>query len=139
MPGGAMGMMGMMGSGGMPSMMDGMMDHMSLMQMMGERTEGRLAFVKAELAITEAQAAVWNAYADVVRAEAKRRRPGMSMAQAIPAATWVDRVVQHERDLEQRLDALRRLKGVSSALYAALSVPQKKIADELMNSPLGHM
>ncbi len=138
MPGG--GGMGMMGSGGM-SHMGGMMDHMAMMQMMGERTEGRLAFIKAELAITEAQLPAWNAYADVVRAEAKRRSAGMPMMGhgAVPAATWIDRLTRQEQDMEQRLDSLRRLKGVSAALYAALSATQKKTADEVLGGPMGRM
>ena len=141
MPGGAggMGMMGMMGGGGM-SHMGGMMDHMSMMQMMGERTEGRLAFIKAELAITDTQLPAWNAYADAVRAEAKRRTGGMPMGHAaVPAATWIDRLTRQEQDLEQRLESLRRLKGVSSALYATLSATQKKTADEVLGGPMGRM
>lgn len=131
--------MGMMGAGGM-SHMGGMMDHMAMMQMMGERTEGRLAFIKAELAITDAQLPSWNAYADAVRGEAKRRTAGMPMGHAaIPAATWIDRLTRQEQDLEQRLESLRRLKGVSSALYAALSATQKKTADDLLGGPMGRM
>ena len=138
MPGGAGGM-GMMGGGGM-SHMGGMMDHMAVMQMMGERTEGRLAFIKAELAITDTQLPAWNAYADAVRAEAKRRNAGMPMGHAaVPAATWIDRLIRQEQDLEQRLESLRRLKGVSSALYAALSATQKKAADDLLGGPMGRM
>jgi predicted lipid-binding transport protein (Tim44 family) len=57
MPGGTMGggaggpMMGMMGRGGMMSMM------------MGDRIEGRIAFLKAELKITDVQMPQWNAFA----------------------------------------------------------------------------
>lgn len=141
MPGGAggMGMMGMMGGGGM-SHMGGMMDHMAMMQMMGERTEGRLAFIKTELVITDNQLPAWNAYADAVRAEAKRRTAGMPMGHgAVPAATWIDRLTRQEQDLEQRLESLRRLKGVSSALYATLSATQKKTADEVLGGPMGRM
>jgi hypothetical protein len=137
MPRGA-GSMGMMGSGGMSPMMGGMGDHMAMMQMMGARTEGRLAFLKTEIAITEAQLPAWNAYADAVRAEAKRHSPGMPAMQ-VPAATWIDRLAGQERDLERRLDSLRRLKDVSAALYDALSVSQKKTADELLGGPMGRM
>src|SRR6516164_7300947 len=47
------GMMGMMGRGGMMGMM-GMAGHV----------EGRIAFLKAELKITDAQTSAWNAFAD---------------------------------------------------------------------------
>ena len=141
-PGGSgmMGMMGMMQSGGMPMpMMASMMEHASIVQAMEGHTEGRLAFLKAELAITEAQLPVWNAYADAMRAETKRPAHKAPMGQAIPAATWLDRLAHQEHELENGLDTLRRLKGVSSALYGALSAAQKKLADALLSGPLGRM
>jgi hypothetical protein len=39
----------------------------------GQHIEGRLAFLKTELKITDAQAPQWNAYADALRANAKRK------------------------------------------------------------------
>lgn len=56
---------GMMGGGGMMrrDMSQGMMGPMAMMRGL----EGRLAYVKAELANTDAQSAVGNAYADAVR------------------------------------------------------------------------
>ena len=69
MPGGAMagvsdmpmmGMMRMMGRNGMADM-----------SMMAEHVEGRLAFLKTELKITEAQLPLWCAVADAIRANAK--------------------------------------------------------------------
>jgi hypothetical protein len=63
----------MMGNG---MMNQGMMTcgHMSMSSMMhaGQHIEGRLAFLKTELKITDAQAPQWNAYADALRANAKR-------------------------------------------------------------------
>ncbi len=44
---------------------------------LGEHIEGRLAFLKVELAITDAQSAVWETFADALRAhaaEVKTRR-----------------------------------------------------------------
>src|SRR4051794_20741371 len=56
-----MGMMGMMGPGG----------GMPMMRMMQGHVEGRLGFLKTELKITDAQLPLWNAVADVIRANAK--------------------------------------------------------------------
>jgi hypothetical protein len=56
-PGGGMAMMG--GPGGM-----GMM-------WMADHIDGRIAFLKAELKITEAQMSPWNAFADALRANAE--------------------------------------------------------------------
>ena len=57
-------MMGMMGPGGMMSMMMSMAGHV----------EGRIAFLKTELKITDAQTPQWNAFADALRANAQRIR-----------------------------------------------------------------
>ena len=77
MQGGAM-------AGGMPMM--GMMrmmmgqDGMGGMAMMAGHVEGRLAFLKTELKITDAQLSVWNAVADAIRANAKSMTEMMSGA-----------------------------------------------------------
>jgi hypothetical protein len=66
---------GMAGAGDMPMM--GMMrmmmgrDGMSMMGAMARHVEGRLAFLKTELKITDAQLPLWNAVADAIRANAK--------------------------------------------------------------------
>src|SRR6516162_8590072 len=82
MMGGSMPMMNMMGrmrdmmGGSMPMM--NMMAMMRMMEMMGlgmaaiDRIEGRIAFLRAELNITEAQASAWNAFADAMRTNAKK-------------------------------------------------------------------
>jgi hypothetical protein len=61
----------------------GMADMMHIMQSMGmmspgmmgmgmiERVEGRIAFLRAELKITDAQTNAWNAFADALRAKAR--------------------------------------------------------------------
>src|SRR5262245_9532647 len=42
-----------------------------------DRIEGRLAFTKAELKITDAQTGAWNTFADAIRTAAKRRNERM--------------------------------------------------------------
>jgi hypothetical protein len=145
MQGGA-GMMGMMGSGGSSMMMGGMMEHMAAMRMMHERPEGRLAFLRVELGITDAQLPQWNAYADAVRTQAKARATGMGagmgmgmMGQGTTPQTWPDRLAAQELQLQQRLEAVRSLKTVASALYAVLTDTQKATADELLRGPMGGM
>src|SRR6516225_7680455 len=75
MMGGSMPMMNMMG-GDMPLM--NMMAMMPMMEMMGrgmaaiDPIEGPIAFLRAELNITEAQASAWNAFADAMRTNAKK-------------------------------------------------------------------
>jgi len=142
MPGGAMA-----GAGGMPMMgmmrmmmgQDGM-GGMPMMPAMAGHVEGRLAFLKTELKITEAQLPLWNAVADAIRANAK----GMGeisggMMGASPAATLPDKLAAREKMMTAHLEALRELKAVVDPLYAALSDEQKKTADELLMGPMGMM
>ena len=70
MPGGAMAGAGDMPMMGMMRMMMGQ-DGMGGMAMMAGHVEGRLAFLKTELKITDAQLPLWNAVADAIRANAK--------------------------------------------------------------------
>ncbi len=64
---------GMMGQGGGMPMMSGP-GRMGMMGMTGiaDHIEGRIAFLKAELKITEAQMPQWNAFAEALRANARR-------------------------------------------------------------------
>src|SRR6516162_4960513 len=140
MPGGMMS-----GGGGMMSMMRMMMgeDGMSGMPMMAAmagHVEGRLAFLKTELKITDAQLPLWNALADAIRANAK----GMgAMAEGMmggtQGATLPDKLATREKMLTARLEALRKLKAAVDPLYASLSDEQKKTADELIMGPMGMM
>ena len=142
MPGGAMA-----GAGGMPMMgmmrmmmgEDGMFG-MPMMAAIAGHVEGRLAFLKTELKITDAQVPLWNAVADAIRANAK----GMGeisggMMGASPAATLPDKLAAREKMMTAHLEALRELKAVVDPLYAALSDEQKKTADELLMGPMGMM
>jgi hypothetical protein len=136
-----------MGAVGMPmmNMMRMMMgeDGMSGMPMMASmawHVEGRLAFLKTELTITDAQLPQWNAVADAIRANAK----GMdAMAEGMmgnmQAATLADKLASREKMLTARLEALRELRAPVEPLYAALSDEQKKTADELIVGPMGMM
>lgn len=156
-PGPGMGMMGggMMGGqgmmGGMPMMQGGMMGHMGGMMMGGEggqmmgpgkHVEGRLAFLRAEIKITDAQNAPWKTFADAVRAANKSMAGAMPMQARranLPKSTWLDRMDQDEQAAATRLAAIKSVRAAAEPLYAALNDEQKKIADELMAGPMGPM
>ena len=146
-PGPGMPGCGMAGTGGMPmmSMMRTMMgeDGMSGMPMMAAMSghvEGRLAFLKTELKITDAQLALWNAVADAIRANAKTMGDmAGGMMVGSQTATLPDKLAAREKMLTARLEALRKLKAALDPLYAALSDEQKKTADELIMGPMGMM
>ncbi|HTR16953.1 MAG TPA: Spy/CpxP family protein refolding chaperone [Acetobacteraceae bacterium] len=149
------GAMPMSGQGGGMSMMQGKEGgyeagwaKLRMMSMMHERmgliplehVEGHIAFLKAELGITDAQLPQWNAFADALRtqsAAALKRREEM-MKTGMPA-TPPDRLARMEQMMSARLDALKAIEGPVRALYTALSPEQQKKADELMCRPMGGM
>jgi hypothetical protein len=141
MPGGMPGMQ-MDGERGGQIPMIGMMGMMGgqMMEMMASHAEGRLAFLKTELKITDAQSAQWNAFAEAVRANAKGMKDmhAAMMEQRTQSMTLPDRLGLHEKMLSAHLDALRRLSSAVGPLYAALTDEQKKTADEIM-IPMGMM
>jgi LTXXQ motif family protein len=144
-PGGGMSGGSMPGMGGMPMM--GMMrmmmgeEGMGGMAMMAGHVEGRLAFLKTELKITEGQLPLWNGVADAIRANAKSMSAMMSggtMAGS-QTATLPEKLALREKMMTGHLDALRRFKAAVDPLYAALSPEQKKTADQLLMGPMGMM
>ncbi len=138
-PGGMMPTMGMMGAPGTMPMMGSM--GMGSMGMPGagmfDRIEGRIAFLRAELQITEPQAAAWDAFAEALRGHAKSLGELRAGLQAGGAPGLVERLDGYERWLAARLEALRALKPAFAQLYAALSDQQKKTAEELVASHMG--
>jgi len=135
MPGGSsmMGMMRMMGEGGMGGM--------PMMAAMAGHVEGRLAFLKTELKVTDAQLPLWNTFAQVVRDNAKAMEDMMpgGMMGAGQSATLPDKLAMREKMITAHLEGLRKLKTAVDPLYAALSDEQKKTADEIMLTPMGMM
>lgn len=159
------GMMPMMGQG-MPMM--GMMPMMGqgMMGMMNpsQHVEGRLAFLKTELKITDAQAPQWNAYAEAVRANAKRMAelmnemmssgmmmggPGMMgqgmmgqgmmmQGQSGTVMSLPDRMNRAEQHMAGHMEMLEAIKEPTTQLYSVLSDEQKRIADQIL-SPMGMM
>ena len=104
--------------------------------------EGRLAFIKAELKITDAQEPLWNAYAAAARDNAGTmlaRCTAMMGQHGTSALTLPERLDQHEQLMAAQLDALRALNKTLKPLYAALSDGQKQSADQLFWGPMGMM
>ena len=131
-PGGAM-----PGMGGMMRMMMGQYG----MGMMAGHVEGRLAFLKAELKITDSQLPLWNAVADAIRANANTMGTMISggMMGNQQTGTLPDKLALREKMMTAHLDALRQFKTVVDPLYASLSPEQKKTADQLLLGPMGMM
>lgn len=122
----------------MPDMMRmmGMMrqsggDCMSAMETI-DRVEGRIAFLRTELKITDAQAHAWNAFADALRTNAKALGELRGSMASSGSETLLDRVSWQEKWLSARLEATRAMKSALTDLVGALSDDQKKTADELL-------
>jgi len=135
---------GMMGPGYGPGMMRNYgLGMMGGCPMMGSTTDGqvstfaewRIAFLKAELGITDAQKGVWDAYAETIKGNLQNMQ-GMwqTMKAVLEAKTPADRLDAQIIGMEGRLAALKEIKPALAALYAALSDEQKKKAHEVLTS-----
>jgi poly(3-hydroxybutyrate) depolymerase len=129
-------MRGMQHGGMMPMMGMGMMG-------MADHVEGRIAFLKAELKITDAQLSQWNTFADSIRSNAQRmgemRGTMMQGGMMGQTATAPDRLDRMEKMMTAMVEAVRSTKAALGPLYAVLSDEQKKMADTLLHGPMGMM
>ena len=121
-----------MGRGGMMSMLGGC----PMMGADGQALafiDGRIAFLKAELAITEAQKGAWDAYADATKRNLESMQ-GMwqTMRAVFDAKTPVERLDAHLAAMESRTKVLKDVKPALARLYEALSADQKKKADDIL-------
>jgi LTXXQ motif family protein len=141
---GMMGMMGpgMMGPGMMGMMGPGMMAGTSMCTAMAGHIDGRLAYLKAELKITEPQEQLWNTYAAAARDNTNTMLARCSTMMSRHSGSTVslpDRLDQNEQLMAAHLDAMRAMNKALKPLYAALSDDQKKTADQLFWGPIGMM
>lgn len=106
-------------------------------QMRPSRIEGRIAFLCAELNITNAQAPLFDAVANVMRENERQMRAAFESRQRPQQASVIDRLDQRQKRAEDMASATGKLKAVWAPLYAALDDGQKKTADELFASRRG--
>jgi hypothetical protein len=127
--------MGAMTGGGMGQMMQMMGGGMAMAPF--SHVEGRIAFLKAELAITDAQAPQWSAFADALRERAKTMRDSMSdMMKADQPANVADRTDAMVKMMGAHLESMKTFAAAEKALYAALTDAQKTTADELLGGSM---
>lgn len=100
----------------------------------GRHIEGQIAFLKTELKITEAQTPAFNAFADVLRANAKAmgERFQQMRGDRDKPATAVERLERRTEMMKQGAEASQKLLDAAKPLYAQLSDEQKASADELL-------
>ena len=124
--------MGMMGPGMHGMMGQGMMGP-GMMMGYGPMMEGRLAYMKAELGITDAQTKAWNDYVSAVEARATTMQ-GMhaAMMQTMQSGTAVERMEAHTQAMQNMVESMKAIKPATEALYKVLTDDQKKKADLLL-------
>lgn len=107
-----------------------------------EHIEGRIAFLKTELKITSEQEALWSAFAEVLRSNARGAQDGMmQMPGGMEGASRavespLQLIEQREGTLANRLESIRKLKGALAPLYQSLNKAQNQMADRLLVPPM---
>lgn len=107
----------------------------------GEHIDGRLAYAKAELKLTDAQTPQWNAFAEAYRTSAQKVGQYCAsmkdqMAKGMPSGI-LQQLGMMERNMTAHLEFVRTVKGAAEPLFAVLTDEQKKIAEETMSGVMG--
>lgn len=134
--------MGMMGQGMMGAgMMSGAGPATHLLA--PARIEGRVAYLRAELAVTAAQEAGFNALAAALRASENqdhaakpghggKMRMGMMSSAAPAAGALAERLAHEEHVAAARLETLKSVRVAYETLDKLLTVEQRKAAETLL-------
>lgn len=129
------GMMGGDGWGG------GMMGYG--MESMMDRVDGRLAFLKTELKITDAQSAAWDEFATVVKQTSETHNGMMvSMMKEVQDGSFFkkplpERLQYQQTMMEARVEDIKSVRGAVDKLYSQLDDEQKKAADDIVLPMMG--
>jgi hypothetical protein len=101
----------------------------------GHMTTGNCPLIdslKARLAITATQKSAWDAYTGELKSNLKSLQGMRESMLPMRGKTLIEEFDAHVTAMENRLKALNDLKPTLTALYAVLSVDQKKRADEML-------
>jgi hypothetical protein len=142
MMGGQDGQSGMMDCMGkmMPMMRQMMVGQQDGMGMPFEHVEGRIAFLKTELKITDAQQSQWDAFANALRTIARTRQSvHEQMNKGGMPSSWPERLAFQKKALSNQLNSLSDLEAAAKPLYVSLTDEQRKLADQLLSGPMGMM
>ena len=102
---------------------------------------GRLAFIKAELAITKEQEEAFNGFSEVMRKNVEtmhEMRPEM-MKEMMSAKTPTDRIGARIKGMETRLGMMKNMKSALDNLYDKLADEQKDKANFILPMMMGCM
>ncbi|MBS0521723.1 MAG: Spy/CpxP family protein refolding chaperone [Proteobacteria bacterium] len=100
--------------------------------------EGRIAELKSQLKITDAQMPQWNRFADALRAAGKSMGDiHQQMMEARASKTLPERLALREKAFAAHIVVLKTMEEALQPLYASFSDEQKKIADGIRIGPMG--
>lgn len=105
-----------------------------------EHIDGKLAYLKAELKLTEQQESAWNSFASAYRAAAQKTAKtcaGMGEGGEHQHHGVLGHLTMMERHMVDHLELIRGLKGAIEPFYAVLNEDQKRIADQTMTHVMG--
>jgi hypothetical protein len=97
-----------------------------------ERIEGRIAFLKAELQITDKQMADWNVLAEALRSGRQHLVEARKFLVIDDKTTSADRLERYEGHLTERLEAVKSARAAFVRLYPTLNDAQKQTADAIL-------
>lgn len=112
---------------------DGMADSALAMGSSAARLEGRIAFLRTELHISEAQAPAWEAFANTLRTG--RDHLDAARAALQEGATATDpmaRLESYENHLKARTEAIHMTRTAFNSLFGQLDDAQKRMATTTM-------
>ncbi len=100
---------------------------------MSSFADGRLAFLKSELAITAAQGPAWDGYATALKGHLNHMLETQQlMMKLLDAKTPVERTRSYIDAMENRVASLKKLEPALAALYSALTPDQQKKSDDVL-------
>lgn len=99
------------------------------------RVEARIKQLHAQLRITPAEAAQWNEFAEVMRANARDMdEAAMRRAEQLPTMNALQDLQSYEQLAEAHVQRLQKLIPAFEALYNAMPPQQKQIADRVFRA-----
>lgn len=106
-----------------------------------QHVDGQLAFIKAELNITQEQEPAWGVFAESFRADKQKKMSSclsdQEQARRLASANLLDSMKVMEMRLSDQLNSLRGMEAAIQPLYGVLSKEQKKKADEILKGAPG--
>lgn len=97
-----------------------------------ERIEGRIAFLKAELQITDKQMVDWNVLAEALRSGRQHLVEARKFLVMDDKTNSADRLARYEGHLTERLEAIKSARAAFVRLYPNLDDAQKQTADAIL-------